>query len=122
MLIPFLVSKIHRATVTETNLDYYGSISIDEEIMKTANLRENQKVEVYDITNGNRLSTYVIPAPAGSCSIELNGAAAKLISRGDLVIIAAYALIDERELDSRNSVVLMMEKGNGISKVITGRI
>lgn len=122
MLIPFLVSKIHRATVTETNLDYYGSISIDEEIMKTANLRENQKVEVYDITNGNRLSTYVIPAPAGSGSIELNGAAAKLISRGDLVIIAAYALIDERELDSRNSVVLMMEKGNGISKVITGRI
>ena len=122
MLIPFLISKIHRATVTETNPDYYGSISIDEEIMRNAHLRENQKVEIYDITNGTRLSTYVIPAPRGSGRIELNGAAAKLISRGDFVIIAAYALIDERELDSRDSVVLLMEKDNRISKVITGRI
>ncbi len=122
MMIPFLISKIHRATVTETNLDYYGSISIDEEIMQSAHLRENQKVEIYDITNGIRLSTYVIPAPQGSGKIGLNGAAAKLISRGDLIIIAAYALIDERELDSRDSVVLLMEKENRISKVVTGRI
>lgn len=122
MLIPFLVSKIHRATVTDTNLEYYGSISIDEEIMQTAHLRENQKVEVYNITNGNRLSTYVIPAPRGSGRIELNGAAAHLISRGDRIIIAAYALIDERELDSRDSVVLLMAGENKVSKVITGRI
>jgi aspartate 1-decarboxylase len=123
MMIPFLVSKIHRAKVTSTDLDYYGSISIDEEIMKEANLREYQKVEIYDITNGSRLNTYVIPAPAGSRDIILNGAAAHLVNTGDIIIIAAYALIDERELDTRNSVVLLMnDKDNSIDKVINGKL
>jgi len=122
MLIPFLVSKIHRATVTGTHLDYMGSISIDEDIMDTAGLRENQKVDVYDITNGSRLTTYVIQAPRGSRSIELNGAAARLVDKGDLIIVAAYALIDERELDSRNAVILLMETGNHIGKVVNSRI
>ncbi|MDY0295931.1 MAG: aspartate 1-decarboxylase [Acidobacteriota bacterium] len=122
MMIPFLVSKIHQATVTSTNLEYMGSISIDEEIMDSAGLRENQKVDVYDITNGNRLTTYVIQAPRGSKVIELNGAAARLINPGDRVIIAAYALIDERELDSRNAVILLMEADNRISRVVHSRI
>ena len=122
MLIPFLVSKIHQATVTATNLDYMGSISIDEEIMEKAGLRENQKVDVYDITNGSRLTTYVIPAPRGSRGIELNGAAARLVNPGDRIIVAAYALIDERELDSRNAVILLMEPDNRIKKVINSRI
>ena len=123
MMIPFLVSKIHRAKVTSTDLDYYGSISIDEEIMKAANLREYQKVEIYDITNGSRLNTYVIPAPAGSRDIVLNGAAAHLVKTGDIIIIAAYALLDEGELDTRNSVVLLMnEKDNSIDKVINGKL
>lgn len=123
MMIPFLVSKIHRAKVTSTDLEYYGSISIDEEIMKEANLREYQKVEIYDITNGSRLNTYVIPAPAGSRDIILNGAAAHLVKTGDIIIIAAYALLDEGELDTRNSVVLLMnDKDNSIDKVINGKL
>jgi len=123
MMIPFLVSKIHRARVTSTDLDYYGSISVDEEIMRQANLRQNQKVEIYDITNGSRLNTYVIPAPAGSREFVLNGAAAHLVKTGDIIIIAAYALIDERELDTLNSVVLLMDaKDNSIDKVINGKL
>lgn len=122
MLIPFLISKIHRAKVTGTDLDYFGSITIDEEIMRQANLRENQKVEVYDITNGNRLNTYVIPAPAGSKQFVLNGAAAHLVDVGDIIIIAAYALIEERELNTLNSVVLLMNKDNTINKVVNGKL
>jgi len=122
MLIPFLISKIHRATVTGTDLHYYGSISIDEELMKKANLRENQKVDIYNITNGLRLSTYVIPGKTNSKEITLNGAAAHLVSKGDLIIIAAYALLDERELNSLNSIVLFMKDGNEIDKIISGKL
>lgn len=122
MLIPFMISKIHRARVTNTNLDYYGSISIDEEIMKKANVRENQKVDVYNCTNGNRLTTYVIAAPRGSKDIVLNGAAAHLVSNNDLVIIVAYGLLDEKELGSRNSVVLFMDKNNNIEKIVNGKL
>ena len=122
MLIPFLISKIHNATVTGTDLNYAGSIGIDEEIMAKANLREFQKVEVYNITNGNRLSTYVIQEKAGSKNIVLNVAAAHLVSRGDAVIIAAYALIDERELNSLNSVILIMDGNNQIEKIVQGKL
>jgi aspartate 1-decarboxylase len=122
MLIPFLISKIHNATVTGTDLNYAGSIGIDEEIMNKANLREFQKVEVYNITNGNRLSTYVIQEKAGSKRIVLNGAAAHLVSRGDAVIIAAYALLDERELNSLNSVILIMDRDNQVEKIIQGKL
>jgi len=122
MLIPFLISKIHNARVTGTDLNYAGSIGIDEEIMAKANLREFQKVEVYNITNGNRLSTYVIQEKAGSKNIMLNGAAAHLVSQGDAVIIAAYALIDERELNSLNSVILIMDGNNQIEKIVQGKL
>lgn len=122
MLIPFLISKIHKAKVTGTNLDYAGSIGIDEEIMIKANLREFQKVEVYDISNGNRFATYVIQEQAGSKDIVLNGAAAHLVSQGDNIIIAAYALIDERELNSLNSVVLIMNDNNQIEKIVNGKL
>jgi aspartate 1-decarboxylase len=122
MLIPFLISKIHKAKVTGTNLDYAGSIGIDEEIMIKANLREFQKVEVYNISNGNRFATYVILEQAGSKDIVLNGAAAHLVSKGDTIIIAAYALIDERELNSLNSVVLIMNDNNQIEKIVNGKL
>ncbi len=122
MLIPFLISKIHKARVTGTNLDYAGSIGIDEEIMTKANLREFQKVEVYNISNGNRFATYVIQEQAGSKDIVLNGAAAHLVSKGDTIIIAAYALIDERELNSLNSVVLIMNDNNQIEKIVNGKL
>jgi len=122
MLIPFLISKIHRGIVTNTNVNYAGSISIDEEIVKKANLKEYQKVEVYNISNGNRFSTYVILEKSGSKEIVLNGAAAHLVSKGDMIIVAAYALIDERELNSLKNVILIMNKKNEIEKVVNGKL
>lgn len=122
MLIPFLISKIHRATVTDANLEYSGSISIDPVLLQEARLREYQKVEIYNISNGNRFSTYVIAGEKGSGEIVLNGAAARLATKGDKIIIAAYALIDERELNSLNSVIILMTDNNEIEKITTGSL
>ncbi len=118
MLIPFLISKIHNATVTEVNLSYSGSVGIDPNLMKQAGLREFQKVEIYNINNGQRFSTYIITGQKGSKEITLNGAAARLAAVGDKIIIAAYALLDERELNSLNSIILLMKDNNEIEKVI----
>ncbi len=122
MLIPFLVSKIHNATVTGTELHYAGSITIDTDIMEQAKLRQFQKVEVYNISNGHRFSTYIIAGKKGTGEITLNGAAARLVSKGDKIIVAAYALLDERELDSLCSVILLMGEGNTIERVIDGKL
>jgi len=122
MLIPFLISKIHNARVTGANPDYSGSIAIDIDIMKQAGLREFQKVEIYNITNGNRFATYVIAAGSGSGDIELNGAAAHKVSLGDRIIIAAYGLLDERELNSLNSTILLMNESNRVERVISGKL
>lgn len=118
MMIPFLVSKIHRAVVTSKDKDYNGSISIDLDLMEAAELREFQKVEIYNISNGNRFSTYVIPEKRGSGDIKLNGAAAHLVEKNDKIIIAAYALIDEKELNSLKSVIVLIKGNNKIDKVI----
>ncbi len=117
MLIPFLTAKIHRATITGCDINYEGSISIDEEIMEKAGLRVFQKVDVYNINNGERFSTYVIPWPRASRGIVVNGAAARLVQPGDLVIIAAYALLDEKELNSLSAVIVNMASGNEIEKI-----
>jgi aspartate 1-decarboxylase len=117
MLIPFLVSKIHRATVTGTDIHYEGSIAIDEDIMEKANLRVFQQVEIYNINNGARFSTYVLPWPRASRQIVVNGAAARLVQPGDMVIIAAFALIAEKELDSLSAVIVNMKDGNEIDKI-----
>jgi aspartate 1-decarboxylase len=117
MLIPFLISKIHRATVSGTDINYEGSIAIDEDIMEKANLRVFQKVEVYNINNGARFSTYVLPWPRASKEIMVNGAAARLVQPGDMVIIAAFALIAEKELDSLNAVIVNMKTDNEIDKI-----
>ncbi|MCP5106251.1 MAG: aspartate 1-decarboxylase, partial [bacterium] len=116
MLIPFLISKIHNATVTGADLDYSGSIAIDPDLMRKANLREFQKVEIYNISNGHRLATYVIAGEKGAREITLNGAAARLASKGDKIIIAAYALLDGLELNSLNSIILLMKHNNEIEK------
>lgn len=110
-----LKSKIHRATVTQSDLHYVGSISIDRELMDAADLLEGEQVAIADITNGARLETYVIPAPAGSGTIGINGAAAHLVSEGDLVIVMSYAVVDDAEarrlkprvvhVDGRNRIV-----------------
>ncbi len=122
MYIPFLVSKIHSARVTDTDLNYSGSISIDEEIAEKANLREFQKVEIYNITNGNRFSTYVLLSERGSKKIILNGAAAHLVNKGDRIIVAAYAYIDEVELNSLNAKILILDEKNNIEKIINGKL
>jgi len=122
MLIPFMISKIHNARVTGADLNYAGSIAIDTEIMKQAGLREFQKVEIYNITNGKRFSTYVISGENGSKEMVLNGAAAHLVSIGDRIIVAAYALLDERELDSRSATILLMDEKNNVERVINGKL
>ena len=122
MLIPFMISKIHRARVTQVDLHYQGSVSIDEELMEKANLRLFQKVEVYNISNGNRFETYVLAAERGSRRVVVNGAAAHLTAPGDIVIIAAYALIDEKDLNSLNSVVLIVNDANEVERVIQGKL
>jgi len=97
MQIKVLKSKIHRARVTDANLDYEGSIAIDESLIEAAGLCPYEKVHILDITNGSRLETYVIKAPAGSKSICINGAAAHLVKPDDTVIILSYCSIDQKD-------------------------
>jgi aspartate 1-decarboxylase len=97
MLIEVLKSKIHRVTVTEANLNYIGSIAIDEDLMNSANLTENEKVQVVNINNGERLDTYVIKGERGSGMICLNGAAARKVQIGDILLIMSYASMDFEE-------------------------
>jgi len=94
MLIEVLKSKIHRVTVTEANLNYVGSIGIDEDLMNAANIIENEKVQVVNINNGERLDTYVIKGERGSGLISLNGAAARKVQIGDILLIMSYATMD----------------------------
>ena len=94
-LLTICKSKIHRATVTEANLDYVGSITIDEDLMDRAGIKKGELVHVWNLSNGNRLETYAIPAQRRSGTICVNGAAAHLASRGDEVIIVSFALTDE---------------------------
>jgi aspartate 1-decarboxylase len=117
MLIPYLIAKIHRATATGADLHYEGSIAIDEAIMEQAGLRVFQKVDVYNVDNGARWSTYVLPWLRASRGIVVNGAAARLVQPGDKLIIAAYALLDEKELNSLSAVILNMGPENEIEKI-----
>ena len=106
MLIEVLKSKIHRVTVTEANLDYIGSITIDEALMEAANIIENEKVDIYNITNGERLTTYAIRGERGSGVICLNGAAAHKAPKGSLIIIASYASMDFEEAKQWHPTVI----------------
>ena len=99
-MIEVLKSKIHRVKVTQANLNYVGSITIDEDLMDAANMIEGEKVQVLDIDNGERLETYIIKGERGSGAICLNGAAARKVAVGDLVIIVSYALMDFEEAKS----------------------
>lgn len=118
MLYTMFHGKIHRATVTEANLNYMGSITIDETLMKAAGILEGERVQVVDVDNGTRLETYVIPGAADSGVICLNGAAARLVSAGDRVIIIAYAQMDEREAKSFLPSVVIVDEHNKITQVI----
>jgi aspartate 1-decarboxylase len=110
-------SKIHRATVTQADLHYVGSISIDSALMEAADLLEGEKVAIVDITNGARLETYVIPAPAGSGMIGINGAAARLVHEGDLVIIISYGMFDDAEARTLEPRVVHADEHNRVVKL-----
>jgi len=107
MYIEILKSKIHRATVTEANLNYMGSITIDEDLMDAANLLENEKVQVVNINNGERLETYVIRGERGTGVICLNGPAARKVAVGDIVIIMSYAMLDFEEARHFKPVIVL---------------
>lgn len=110
-------SKIHRATVTEANLNYMGSITIDRELLEAADILPHEKVQVVDNNNGARLETYVIPGPPGSGVICLNGAAARLVQPGDVVIIISYACLTVDKCQAHRPTVIFVDENNKISKV-----
>lgn len=112
MLLTLLKSKLHRATVTEADLHYEGSITIDRDLMDKAGFVMNEQVDVLDVTNGNRLTTYVIEGARGSGVICMNGAAAHLIQKGDLVIICAYAQMDEAAALKHTPTVILLDENN----------
>lgn len=114
MLLEFLYSKIHRATVTDANLNYVGSITIDETLLKAANMKEWQKVEILDVNNGERFQTYVIKGKADSGEICLNGAAARKVQKGDKVIIVTYGQFEEKELQNFKPTIVIVDDNNKI--------
>ncbi|MFC9627503.1 aspartate 1-decarboxylase [Streptomyces sp. NPDC056930] len=107
-------SKIHRATVTQADLHYVGSLTIDAELMDSANLLPGERVDIVDIDNGARLSTYVIEGPRNSGVIGINGAAARLISPGDLVIIIAYAMVTDEDSAKLEPRVVFVDEENKV--------
>jgi aspartate 1-decarboxylase len=112
-----LKSKIHRATVTDCDLHYAGSITIDPVLMEAADLLPNELVHVLDIDNGERLETYVIEGTRGSGEIQMNGAAARLVHRGDRVIVVAYGMYSEDELAAHEPHVVHVDAENRIVRV-----
>ena len=117
MMIEVLKSKIHCARVTEANLNYMGSITIDEDLMDAADIMINEQVAVVDINNGARLETYAIPGPRGSGVICLNGAAARLVQPGDKVIIITYAVVDNQEAKTWKPTVAFLNDANQITEM-----
>jgi len=111
-----LRGKIHRATVTQAEVDYEGSIGVDAGLLEAAGIEEYDRVEVYDVTRASRFATYAIEAPAGSGTISVNGAAARLVQPGDLVIIAAYGTVEVGEPHSKPALVFV-DRNNAIAEV-----
>ena len=112
MQLTLLKGKIHRATITQCDLNYEGSISVDAALLERSGILPHEQVDVLNINNGERFTTYAIPAPAGSGTIGVNGAAARLAQKGDLVIIVAYARMEEAEAKSYSPRVLLVDGNN----------
>jgi len=110
--------KIHRATVTEANLNYVGSITIDEDLLDAVGMVANEKVQIVNNNNGARLETYIIPGKRGSGVVCLNGAAARLVQKGDIVIIISYALVAEEKVAAHQPKVAIMDEDNRIKELI----
>ena len=117
MMRIMMKSKIHRATVTQADLHYVGSVTLDAALMEAADLLEGEQVVIVDITNGARLETYVIPGPRGSGVIGINGAAAHLVHPGDLVIIMSYAVLDDAEARALKPRVVHVDEQNRVVKI-----
>ncbi len=117
MTLEMLKSKIHRATVTQAELNYVGSITIDESLMEAAGIMEYEKVQIADVDNGARFETYVIAGETGSGIICLNGAAARMVSTGDKVIIMSYAQMQPQEVKGNPPKVVFVDENNQITSV-----
>ncbi|MBM7615251.1 aspartate 1-decarboxylase [Alkaliphilus hydrothermalis] len=114
MMLTFFKSKLHRATVTQADLNYVGSITIDEELLEASNIYPNEKVQIVNNNNGARFETYVIKGERGSGVVCLNGAAARLVQPGDQVIIIAYCMIDAKEAETFKPKVVILGENNKI--------
>lgn len=119
MIRSVMKSKLHGAIVTEANVQYMGSITLDADLMKAADLVPYEQVHVVDVDNGARLVTYCIEAPAGSGTVCMNGAAARLISAGDKIIVISYAQVTAQELERFSPKVVMLDRDNRIERVTT---
>ncbi len=117
MMRIMMKSKIHRATVTQADLDYVGSVTLDAALMEAADLLEGEQVAIVDITNGARIETYAIPGPAGSGVIGINGAAAHLVHPGDLVIIMSYAMMSDEQARALKLKVVHVDAENRVVKI-----
>jgi aspartate 1-decarboxylase len=117
MLRTFLRAKIHRATVTAADVENVGSVTLDADLMAAADLDHLERVEVWDVTNGNRVTTYAMRGRSGTGQVQINGAAARHIRPGDLVIIAAYAHLDRAELAGHRARVVLVDRANRVTEV-----
>ena len=117
MLIEMLHAKLHRATVTDSCLDYQGSIGVDSDLIAQAGMRNNQRIQVLNINNGERFETYVIPGEPGSGTICLNGAAARKGQVGDLIIIISYCHLTNEEIPNHKPTVVLVDEDNNIKSV-----
>jgi len=120
MNITMLYSKLHRATVTDANLNYVGSITIDQNLLDAASMRVGQKIDIVNINNGERFSTYIISGKRGKGDICLNGAAARKVHKGDKIIIIAYAMMSEKEADEHLPKIVILDDDNGIAQEFEG--
>ncbi len=120
MTITMLYSKIHRATVTDANLNYVGSITIDRDLMDAASMRVGQKIDIVDVNNGERFSTYIIAGERGKKEMCLNGAAARKVHVGDKIIVIAYASMSEEEADKHQPKIVILNDDNSIAQEFEG--
>ncbi len=118
MIREFFKAKLHKATVTQADLNYEGSLTVDPDLLDAAGIAVHEKVDIYNITNGARFSTYIIPGKRGSGVIGLNGAAARLGAVGDQLIIVAYCFLTEEEIPDHHPRVVLVGEGNRVEKII----
>ena len=116
MLVTMMRAKLHRATVTQADLDYEGSIAIDRDLLDASTLLPHEQVDVLNITTGARFTTYAIEAPRGSRTIGVNGAAARLVQRGDKVIVVTYGQLPQEEARNYAPTVVLLDEGNEIKR------